>query len=141
MQLWANYFEVGKVKDIVLHQHLVKVTPTETAARRRRRIFTLLLNHPELVKLPIATNYIDQLICTRTIQSKGTLDLDYYEEEEDAADSRKKYTVEIKLNKKFSLAELVTDLASTHDTYPDKAEAVQALNIVLAAFPNVSPGI
>lgn len=143
MSLWANYFDVGELQNIVLHQYIIKISPAENTSRnrRRRRIFTLLLQHPNLAGLPLATNYVDKLISPKTLQIDGTLELKYYEQEETPEDSNQTYTISIEPNKEFRLSELIEDLTSIHDTYPDKNEAIQAMNIVLAAVPNSSSSV
>ncbi|KAK2762261.1 hypothetical protein FQN54_001271 [Arachnomyces sp. PD_36] len=136
--LWANYFDIGEVDKIELHQYVAKIEPAETVTRRRRRIFSLLLEHPSLKKLPLATNYVDKLVSPRKIQIDGPIQLPYYEKEDEPQDSRKSYTITIEPNKVFPLSDLIKDLRAPNEIYLDKNEAIQAMNIVLAGVPNMS---
>ena len=141
--LRANYFDIGKVEGIVLHQYIVKIrsSPETTPRNRhRRRIFSLLLKHPALAELPIATNYVDKLICPKEIPVSDEINLPYYEEEDEPGDSTKTYSISIEQGKRFPLSDLLSHLC-VECTYPDKEEAIQAMNIVLAAVPNISPNI
>ncbi|EZG10816.1 hypothetical protein H106_00394 [Trichophyton rubrum CBS 735.88] len=122
VKLWANYFEI---------QGLEKSLYTN---------IMLCLTLESLTSHPVATNYKDKIICTKELNVKQVM-VQYYEKEEQSSLNSPSYRVTIQLQRVFRMGEVLDDLKSSIETYnPDeRSEAIQALNVILAHFPNESP--
>ncbi|DAA74154.1 TPA_exp: Uncharacterized protein A8136_3652 [Trichophyton benhamiae CBS 112371] len=141
VKLWANYFEIQGLEKVTLYQYYALLDPgVELGRHRTRRLLSLLVNHRSLTSHPVATNYKDKIISTKELNMKQVM-VQYYEKEEQLSLNSPSYRVTIQLQRVFRMGEVLDDLKSSIETYnPDERnEAIQALNVVLAHFPNESP--
>jgi hypothetical protein len=145
VKLWANYFELERKEGVVLYQHSVTIQPTlEISRRYKRRLFSLLLKEAVLAKYGLATNYVDRLICTERLEPISVA-VRYYEPEEvGPSQGSPSYNFNIRFDRPFHLDYLQADLEASQEMYQNQAtktEAIQALDMVIAQFPNESPGV
>ncbi|KAK2801297.1 hypothetical protein FQN51_005397 [Onygenales sp. PD_10] len=145
MKLWANYFELQNPVNATLYQHSIRLPDSLTSSpRAKRRLFSLLLQQPALKGRNIATNYVDKLICTERLDDQ-TIEVKYYEEDapNDSTEPSPQYPLRLRYDKEFHLRYIIGDLSSVTETIDParKTEAIQALNIVLASFPNQSQNV
>ncbi|PGH26483.1 hypothetical protein AJ80_01797 [Polytolypa hystricis UAMH7299] len=138
LKLWVNYYQI-KVLDqkLVLRQYIATIDGAERLSIRcKRRIFAILVEHPPF---PIATNYVDKIISPNELPLSGPIKVAYSEEDGGGRNSTT-YSVQLRFDKAFHLGDLIADLKSPQPTYnkDEKNEAIQALNMVLAHYPNTN---
>ncbi|EZF29972.1 hypothetical protein H109_00292 [Trichophyton interdigitale MR816] len=141
VKLWANYFEIQGLENVILYQYYALLDPgVELGRHRTRRLLSLLVNHRSLTSHSVATNYKDRIISNKELNVKQVV-VQYYEKEEQLSLNSPSYRVTIQLQRVFRMGEVLNDLKSSIETYnPDERnEAIQALNVVLAHSPNESP--
>lgn len=134
MDLFANYFEIGGVNDLQLHEYQVHFREDNISLRVRRRLFTLLLLQPPLLNENVATNYVDKIISTKELKCVD-FNLRYNEENESVSHVYQLVLAYVRVHR---IGEVLEDINSPVGTY-DKDErnmAIQAMNMAVARYPN-----
>ncbi len=94
-----------------------------------------------LAKYGVATNYIDKIICTEQLEKLSVLVRYYEPEEAGPSQASPGYNLNIRFNQAYDLDYLQSDLEASVEMYAiqsTKSKAIQALNMVVAQFPNES---
>jgi eukaryotic translation initiation factor 2C len=138
--LWANYFVLNPSNNLVLHRYHVSVTP-EAKGRKLKRVFELLLQEATLTGS--VTDYKSLLICRNKIEDME-IDVAYRSEfEDDPQPNTRPYRVKIQNTGQLDVSELLEHIGSTQantNFRPERQlQIVQALNVLLAHYPQSSP--
>lgn len=135
VDLFANYFEIGGVDKLELHEYIVHVQGNPNISLRvKRRLFTLLLR--EFPGQAVATNYVDKIICIKE-HNRTDLTLPYREENETVSRS---FQLSFQHNRAYRIGDVLADLESPVETYQkdERNMAIQALNMAVAHYPNLA---
>lgn len=142
----VNYFPLQGLQALILYQYGIAIVGGPRGPIDPDQRHPLRLKHSIYAKVlerfpnsNIATNYVNKLICTDMLPSPQTIQVNVAESEQNATN----YSVEIRYERTYRFNEVLTDLESASAIiHPDfRNEAIQALNIVLAHYPNVSRNI
>ncbi|KAK2751052.1 Nucleolar Complex 2 protein [Myotisia sp. PD_48] len=139
-KLWANYFEVHD-DDLKLYQYDVHIAPQKKLVlRQKRQILVSLLQENALKNLPIASNYVNKIVCTKEL-STTNFTIQCREPELSGVTNSRSYEILLVLQTVFRINELMDDLRSPTELYnsEERHEAIQALNIIFAHYPNSLP--
>ena len=145
--LRANYFQLLPRPEQQWHRYFVDLQPDETAKRKRRRIFTLLLNSDRFAadSASMATDYGHIIVSAKKLElgdgNRATVPIVYFDADQAGpGPSPKTYTAKIQLTGVLAVADLLQYLSSPNPgaIYDGKEEMIQALNIVMARHANAS---
>ncbi|KAF1829044.1 putative RNA interference and gene silencing protein [Decorospora gaudefroyi] len=141
--LTANYVELLPPSNMVLHRYDLSVSP-EVVGKKLRRVIQLLLQSEELApyRAGLATDFRSTLISkTKFKNDHDIIEVLYLKEGHDEAGERPNvYKVRVQYTKTLTLSELINWMNSTSldQSYPDKHELTQALNIFLNHYAKSS---
>jgi eukaryotic translation initiation factor 2C len=141
--LFANYFELSTVPDLVLYRYSVHVQP-DVKGRKLSQVIRLLLELPEYaaVKGHLVSDFKSTMVCRKRLsKDEAEYPIQYRSEgEDDASLNATTYKVTVKETGVITVAQLVAFLTSTSIdlAYADKDPTIQALNIFKGHFPKVS---
>jgi eukaryotic translation initiation factor 2C len=136
VELTANYVELLPPSNLVLHRYDVDIVPDATG-RKRHRILQLLLQCEELAPYQgnLATDFRSTLISkTKFKHDEDIIKIQYrWDGEDEPVTGATMYNVRVHFSRTLSIGELVNWLNSTSigQSFPDKQELTQALNIFL----------
>lgn len=145
--LETNYFELRGLDRFTLHQHSLDVVAgprgplpfdQKLPLRLKRVLCTAVLKH--FHDKNTATNYVNKLICTEPI-TEQTITVNDSEPGQNGPSVD--YRVHIRFYRSFHFRDVLADLQSPEPIYhpEERNDAIQALNVVLAHYPNESRGI
>ena len=144
--LRANYFEIMSKPNLQLYRYNVDMNPDPGVARKRKRLFQLLLE-----TAPFLTHIASQVATDNrsTLISMTMLDLGkegiqegsipYFEAEDSEATARaRSYNFRVSYTNTLSIQQLVDYLCSVapQARFDDKESILQALNIVMSRKPS-----
>ncbi|MCJ1459955.1 hypothetical protein MMC28_010334 [Mycoblastus sanguinarius] len=150
--LRTNYFAMITNSKARLYKYNVDIKPDpEESKRKRRRIMSLLLSREELRSNgnAVASDYAKTLIAAKELRMGKDgdikLSIKYLEVEESVPrPNATTYAITISLTGTVVFRELMDYLQSTASDQAasyDKGDAIQAMNIVMARFPNISSDV
>ncbi len=157
--LRTNYFHLLPRADKKIFKYSVEILPEVTAARKKRRIFELLLqNSPPIAAIGhgVATDYSSTMLTSKELDlgadGRREVPLIYYDKEDvlpgqvfEPDQRTKRYKIMIQNTGYVAIPELLeyldsnpAQLSSNSDA---KLETIQALNIILARTPNTTDNV
>lgn len=152
VQLFANYFELKSAGKGLFRYHvdIDGGSGRQVGPRKAKQIISLLLedNFGESLRPSIATDYRSTIISHQKIldqdQEPVTFDIIYRNEKEDEPATRpERYRVTCQFTGHLDRADLLNYLTSTNAgaMFQEKADILQALNIVFGHYPKSSEAI
>ena len=158
--LRTNYFHLLPKSGKKLFKYAVEIDPPEQAARKKRRIFTLFLQTPQIKALGygVATDYSSNIVTSAGLDlgndGRRQFKIVYYDKEDvlpgqvfrpNPQRPPKNYTIKVQSTGNVDIAELLEYLDSTPATqtsgWDAKSETIQALNIIMARTPNFTENV
>lgn len=147
--LRVNWFHILPRPTQALYRYSIDIKPEETIKRKQRQIFALLLKDPTFASIrdSVATDYRSTLVSAQEINlgSGGRMifKVTYRESDGEVLPKAKTYNVQVQKSRTITLSELMDYLSSTSTDayYEGHDEAVQALNIVMAQKPSMTPDV
>ncbi len=157
--LRANYFHLLPKPDKKLFKYRVDILPEVTAARKKRRIFELLIQNTGPITAigpGVATDYSNTMITAKELDlgadGRREIPLIYYDKEDvqpgqvfQPGPRTKRYKVTIQNSGYVAIPELLDYLDSTSaqssSNSDAKLETIQALNIIMARTPNTTDNV
>lgn len=147
--LRVNWFHLLPEPKQALYRYSVQIVPNETVRRKLRRVFALLLQDSTFASLKesVATDCRSTLISAKELnlgpQQRKEIRIVYCEEGEEVRPNATTYVIKIEKSRRIELSELLDYLASTSAdaNYAQHDETVQALNIVMARKPLMTPDV
>jgi hypothetical protein len=110
VHLWANYFNIEGLEDLVLYEHSVSID--RDPRRLRRSLFSELLRSRELSGKTVATDYRGRLICTEQLP----------EQLPEQGLRIRGYGFAIEFKRSFNFRDVLADLRSAVPRYALKPE-------------------
>ena len=147
--LRVNWFHLLPKLTQALYRYSIDIQPEEPIKRKQRRIFALLLEDPTFasVRDSVATDYRSNLVSAKDIglgpEGRKVVNITYCESDGDILPNARTYSIQIQKSRTITLSELMDYLSSTSADahYEGHDEAVQALNIVMARKPSMTPDV
>lgn len=147
--LRVNWFHMLPKPTQALYRYSIEIQPEETIRRKQRQIFALLLEESTFapVRDSVATDYRSNLVSAKDIDlgptGRKVVRLTYRESDGEVLPNATTYTIKIQKSRTITLSELMDYLSSTSADahYEGHEEAVQALNIVMARKPSMTPDV
>ena len=147
--LRVNWFHLLPKPSQALHQYSIELQPDEPIKRKQRRIFALLIEDSTFASVRdcVATDYRSNVVSAKDIdlgpEGRKVIRITYTESDGEVLPNAKTYNIKILKTRTITLAELTEYLSSTSADvqYPGHDDAVQALNIVMARKPSMTPGV
>ncbi|KAI9779870.1 MAG: hypothetical protein M1839_007183 [Geoglossum umbratile] len=148
--LRANYFRLVPRPEQVWYRYWVDLAPDKTVKRKRRRIFTLLLNHDRFAaeRACMATDYGNIIISAKKLVlgdgDRAVVEIVYVDSDQGSpAPNATRYKAKIQMTGDLAVTNLLQYLSSPAPDafYEGKEEMIQALNIVMARHVNANPDV
>lgn len=147
--LRVNWFHLLPKPTQALYRYSIDIRPEETIRRKQKQIFALLLEDPTFasVRDSVATDYRSNIVSATDIdlgpQGRKVVRITYRESDGEVLPNAKTYDIKIQRSRTITLSELMEYLNSTSGDahYEGYDEAVQALNIVMARKPSMTPNV
>jgi len=147
--LRVNWFHMLPKPTQALYRYSIEIQPDETIRRKQRQIFALLLEEATFapVRDSVATDYRSNLVSAKDIDlgptGRKVVRITYRESDGEVLPNARTYTIKIQKSRTITLSELMDYLSSTSADahYEGHDEAVQALNIIMARKPSMTPDV
>ena len=144
IELWTNHLQVHVSGAQNIYRYQVDMRPKmEPKSRKVKRFFWILCDHRSFGGISVATDYAQFLLTTKPLnlgaQEQIQIDVQYFESETPGILSN--IQTRVRLEQKFSMGNVLHDLSSASYAYPDKPEAVQALNVLLSDTMTKDPDV
>ena len=150
--LRANYFHLLPKPDKEVFRYTVGIDPDELGTRKKRRIFTLLMEAGPIRAIGdgVATDYSSTVVTSKKLDlgddGRKEIPLDYYEKEDiQPGPSSQRYTIKLQYNGNVAIPELLDYLDSTpanqSSNWDAKQKTIQALNMIMTRIPNTTDNV
>jgi eukaryotic translation initiation factor 2C len=146
ISVYANYFKVLVPPSMSLTRYNVEVQP-ELKGKKLGRMFQLLLELPEFAGSGLASDMRSMIVARNplSIPNDWTIQITYRAEGQDEPlDRAITHTVRVVTPLTFNISDLAGFLSSVDPNgapYPQKAEAIQVLNVLFGHYPQAHDGI
>lgn len=148
VQLYANSFALNTSPNSALGRYMVDISPSMDALKKKRtQLFRLVLDLPELGKIPIATDYASMLITPQKLPFEGerTFSIPWRNEGEDEPlPNAQVYQVRISSPTSFDISDFVQFLSKSSATgisNLQKEETIQVMNTIMGFYAKTDKAV